>query len=169
MGRRSKNKQGDPEPFPDRQTAAPKKLGKRKPEHNDAGRPAKKLKGSLGQRKGKVTKKASIATLPGGRPEGKENVTGSNGKSRAVVVEEKEGAELVWEDVEDDVDLEAEAKCVCFCVYILLSGFNHSTGLFSTPAITKMPNLIFMGSQVTLQTLRWMTTSALVCCDSGTF
>ena len=124
MGRRAKNKQGDPEPIEGANGAgarpSAKKLGKRKAEvEGDATskRPAKKLKEEVRPKKG--ADKKSVAT--------KEQVKKTKGpllpkkaplKKRKDESEESEeddedaeGASSAgWEDVEDDV--KAEAKYV---------------------------------------------------------
>jgi ribosomal RNA methyltransferase Nop2 len=104
MGRRSKNKQGAPEPLNDRQTASPKKLGKRKLEHEDGGRPVKKVKESVGLRREKNGKKVVRFA---DKTKGKENV--KKGKVKDV---NGEDSDVAWEDVDDDddLDLKAEAK-----------------------------------------------------------
>ncbi|KAL4253893.1 class I-like SAM-binding methyltransferase superfamily protein [Abortiporus biennis] len=121
MGRRAKNKQGDPSPLTE-VTAdngasgrlSAKKLGKRKADVEEdvlTKRPSKKVKeteGKKGAKDVKVEKKKS----------GKEK-TGKTKKSKKVTVEEDEDDEMVveegegsegWEDVDDDDDLKAQAK-----------------------------------------------------------
>jgi hypothetical protein len=106
MGRRSKNKQGDPEPMKDRQIASPKKLGKRKLEHEDVVRPVKKVKESGGLRREKSSKKAVVGGV--NKVKEKENVGKSKGKKTRNTSEEE--SDTQWEDVDDDVDLKAEVK-----------------------------------------------------------
>lgn len=98
MGRRWKNRQGDPEPLADPQQLAPKKLGKRKPDHEDGGRPVKKAKEAAT----KPSKKAAAASKSKGK--GKEQPK----KSKAI----EDDGDLGWEDMEDDIDLKAASKYV---------------------------------------------------------
>jgi hypothetical protein len=129
MGRRAKNKQGDPLPLhadPDlngswksstakskpghKKSSAPNlkaKLGKRKPERDDYGeRVTKKPKGVLPAGKSEPQAKA----MPIKRPDAK-----GQGKSKGREVDPEENEDEVismgWED-EEDVDVRAEARCV---------------------------------------------------------
>ncbi|KAJ3551994.1 hypothetical protein NM688_g4392 [Phlebia brevispora] len=119
MGRRAKNKQGNPEPLadsrPNAQATKPsaKKLGKRKAEVEDDGhdtqskRPAKKMKevesavnvskkaGEKATSKLKKTEKAKIGKTKR-KPEDEEHEAGTSSEG--------------WEDVDDEYDLEKEAK-----------------------------------------------------------
>lgn len=130
MGRRSKNKQGDPEPFADRQDSGPaKKLGKRKPEHEDGGRPVKKAKESAVPLKGKpVAKKTLSASRVAAPPKAKE------GKGKSAVVEDD--GDLGWEDMEDDIDLKAASKYVGR-VSLLRITIHNCLGPFSRTMKTK--------------------------------
>jgi ribosomal RNA methyltransferase Nop2 len=100
MGRRWKNRQGDPEPLADPQQPGPKKLGKRKPDHEDDGRPAKKVKEAAG----KPGKKSPAASKAKGK--------GKAQPKKSKVVEDD--GDLGWEDMEDDIDLRAASKYVQF-------------------------------------------------------
>ena len=136
MGRRAKNKQGDPLPLesdPDLNGSliASKlisksglkgkpsasnlnaKLGKRKPERDDDGdRATKKPKGVRLAGKSKLQAKAAPAKMPPSKGKGKPVKPNAN----RVDLEEDEvlddDGSVGWEDV-DDVDVQAEARCAC--------------------------------------------------------
>lgn len=125
MGRRAKNKQGDPEPIVDANGAgarpSAKKLGKRKAEvEGDATskRPAKKLKEEVRPKKGAADKKGMTAKEQKKKTKGPVLSQKAPQKKRKDESEESEeddedaeGASSAgWEDVEDDV--KAEARCV---------------------------------------------------------
>ena len=101
MGRRAKNKQGDPPPLVEVQAnAAPrpsaKKLGKRKadPEdHASTKRPTKKTRESQGKKGGTKVSKNSTSDKPSGK--------------RRKTVEDESASSDGWENVEDDTDLES--------------------------------------------------------------
>lgn len=124
MGRRAKNKQGDPEPLTDvnGQAGRPsaKKLGKRKAEVEDGGResaskrPTKKLKESVseksekgGQARKEINKKTKVAAI---KKKQKESESESDSGEEDEVMEG--GSSEGWEDVENDFDVKAEAKYV---------------------------------------------------------
>lgn len=124
MGRRAKNKQGDPVPFAEVNGAAgggrpsAKKLGKRKAEFDDEGgketslgkRPQKKVKESesgKGKGKGKDAsgkKGASVKTAKSSA------ALGAKRRKEAVAEQEEGGSSEGWEDVEDDEDLKTQTK-----------------------------------------------------------
>lgn len=135
MGRRAKNKQGDPLPLeadPDLngsskalkskskpglkgKFSAPNlnaKLGKRKSEHDDdGGRATKKPKGALSAGKSKTQAKAAPAKKPAAK------ATGKPMRSNAKKVDlEEDGVmndgSVGWENAED-IDMQAAARCVC--------------------------------------------------------
>ena len=136
MGRRAKNKQGDPLPLhadPDlngsskalRLKSKPRlkdkfsapnlnaKLGKRKSEHNDDGeRAAKKPKGALSAGKSKPQAKAA----PAKKPVAKATSKPLRSNAKKVDLEEDgvmdDDGSVGWEDVED-VDMQAAARYVC--------------------------------------------------------
>jgi len=136
MGRRAKNKQGDPLPLdadPDLngsskalklkskpglkgKFSAPNlnaKLGKRKSEHgDDGGRATKKPKGALSAGKSKPQAKAAPAKKPAAKVTGKPIRT----NAKKVDLEEDgvmdDDGSVGWEDAED-VDMQAAARCVC--------------------------------------------------------
>jgi len=136
MGRRAKNKQGDPLPLdadPDLRgsSIASKliskpglkgkpsasnlnaKLGKRKPERDDDGdRATKKPKGPRPAGKSKPQAKAVSAKKPAAEAKGKP--VKSNGKKadheEAEVLDDDDS--VGWENVED-ANVRAEARCVC--------------------------------------------------------
>lgn len=127
MGRRAKNKQGDPAPLAEvnGQAGRPsaKKLGKRKAEFQDdarealSKRPVKKIKesevsklGKGGQAKHEETKKGKAKVDKG--PLGKK-------KHKAVQDDDEEeeeasegGSSAGWEDINDGENHEAQRKCV---------------------------------------------------------
>jgi len=147
MGRRAKNKQGDPLPLdadPDlngslmasKLTSKPglrakpptsnsnTKLGKRKLEQEDGGgRAAKKPKGARLVAKSKPRAEAARTKEP---LEAKGKPVKPNRKG--VDLEEDEalddGGSVGWEDV-DDVGVQAEARCVCLLEDVV---FTQSTG-----------------------------------------
>lgn len=91
MGRRAKNKQGDPAPLRDPDTTSTEKLGKRKAEDDGPKRSPKKIKAASSDKsksRGKVKHQKS-----NGKVKGKETV--------------REGS-LGWEDI-DEGNLEAHA------------------------------------------------------------
>jgi 25S rRNA (cytosine2870-C5)-methyltransferase len=96
MGRRAKNKQGDPAPLHDRDSARTKKPGKRKAEDDGPKRSPKKIKATSGSVAMNGDKSKSI---------GKAKVDRSNRKAEGK--ENREGS-LGWEDM-DDGNLEAHA------------------------------------------------------------
>jgi 25S rRNA (cytosine2870-C5)-methyltransferase len=108
MGRRAKNKQGDPVPIRDAKENAgrlsPKKLGKRKAEDvdsKDSSRPVKKAKGKAELRtKGKLN-------IPG-----KGVKVGHKSKVKPAVLGDAGTDSEGWEDVEDGVDLKSQAMYV---------------------------------------------------------
>ena len=130
MGRRAKNKQGDPLPLhedPDLNgsfkastlksksgfngnppASNPKaKLGKRKPERDDDGeRVTKKPKGVLSTGKSQPQAKSALAKRPSSMAKGK-----SKGKTVSFEEVEDDDGSVGWEDVEG-VDVQAEARCV---------------------------------------------------------
>ena len=130
MGRRAKNKQGDPLPLhadPDLngswkastlkskprlngKSSAPNpkaKLGKRKPERDDyAERVTKKPKGVRPAGKSEPQAKAVPAKRPESKVQGK-----LKGRQVDYEEDEDEDGSMGWED-EEDVDVRAEARCV---------------------------------------------------------
>ena len=136
MGRRAKNKQGDPLPLdadPDLRgsSIASKliskpgvkskpsasnlnaKLGKRKPERYDDGdRATKKPKGARPTGKSKPQAGATPAKKPAAKAKGKPMK--SNGRKADLEEDEvlDNDGSMGWEDV-DDADVRAEARCVC--------------------------------------------------------
>lgn len=120
MGRRAKNKQGDPTPLVDAnaQGARPsaKKLGKRKADAEDdarevvSKRPAKKMKEDVkkGEKKGTAKKQAP---KKGAAPKASKKVEESEDEELDEDEVMESGSSEGWEDVED-ADIEAEAKCV---------------------------------------------------------
>ena len=123
MGRRAKNKQGDPAAFVEAQenTGRPsqKKLGKRKADDVDSNskRPAKKVKESdtrpgkppkstIAKGKEKTVVKSEVRANPN-KPKSKKK------QDRFEDEDEAAGSSEGWEDVEDDDDdLHTQAKCV---------------------------------------------------------
>lgn len=96
MGRRAKNKQGDPTPIRDPDITSTKKPGKRKAEDDGAKRSPKKIKAASGPlvNKGK----------------GKENAKPQNSNAKAKGKETIREESLGWEDIGDeDGILEAHA------------------------------------------------------------
>lgn len=131
MGRRAKNKQSDPAPFAEVQSnAAPrpsaKKLGKRKAEVEDdpvAKRPSKKVKESQ-NRKTSSKVRGKDATKNGKSNKAKE-------KSNIPTIEDESGSSEGWEDVDDDMDLEASKQCatsIFIHIYLIfIPGFLSSS------------------------------------------
>lgn len=121
MGRRAKNKQGNPVPLAEVNGAAgggrpsAKKLGKRKAAFDDEGgkelslskRPTKKVKESeSGKGKGKDAsgkKGANVKTT-------KSSVALGTKKRKDVVEQEEGGSSEGWEDVEDDDNFKTQTK-----------------------------------------------------------
>jgi len=104
MGRRAKNKQGDPASLDtSKENSKPpqKKLGKRKaePEADEGRRPSKKAKETEG-----TNKKAKSILKPGKGGEKVGEGGGKKGKSKSAAAD-------LWEDVDDDANLRAQAKC----------------------------------------------------------
>ncbi|KII89209.1 hypothetical protein PLICRDRAFT_599770 [Plicaturopsis crispa FD-325 SS-3] len=116
MGRRAKNKQGDPAAFsePKERASRPstKKLGKRKAESEvdhdadgkGAGRPAKKAKDNSANSTGSAKPRKRVDSKPS-------KSKGTSAKAPAPSEGESEG----WEDVEDPMDLSGQAE------YVLIS------------------------------------------------
>ncbi|OCH95028.1 NOL1/NOP2/sun family putative RNA met [Obba rivulosa] len=116
MGRRAKNKQGNPQPLPETRENASKpsqkKLGKRKADADfDGGRdeitkrPTKKARESLPKEDKKAGKgKGKKVAFAGDDASG--SVKSSKSKGKEPVVDEEDG----WEDVEDEEDLKTHAK-----------------------------------------------------------
>lgn len=184
MGRRAKNKQGDPLPLhadPDlngssRLMSKPglrtkpsasnlnAKLGKRKSERDDDGERAnKKPRGSRSIGKSKTQTKAAPAKQPASKVKGKH--TKANGKKVDLKGDEvlDDDGSVGWEDV-DDVDMRAEARCVClFGGVDILAQFTGflPTGHYSTTAIspTRTPKVNMMKSLPDLPEA-WKTWSA---------
>ncbi|KAJ3476497.1 hypothetical protein NLI96_g11117 [Meripilus lineatus] len=107
MGRRAKNKQSDPAPFAEVQSnAAPrpsaKKLGKRKAEVEDDAvtkRPSKKVK--------ETQNKQTSSKVKGKEASKSGKLSKSKEKSNKPIIEDEGGSSEGWEDVDDDMDLEA--------------------------------------------------------------
>jgi hypothetical protein len=140
MGRRAKNKQGDPlplhadpdlngsskawqpkaKPRPKGASSTPNlraKLGKRKPERDDDGeRATKKPKGVPPAGKPKSQTKAAPTKRPIAKGKGKPN--GTRGNPRGAGVTGDDGS-VTGEDVED-VDMQAEARSVCLSEDLML-------------------------------------------------
>ena len=141
MGRRAKNKQGDPEPYVDPNEGAAvarpsaKKLGKRKAEEEEGvERSAKKMKAvedakekNQSKSKAKGKEKENVVVKKGTEKTKKSVKSSGKGKRKQVEEDEDEdeedeedldvdmeagGSSDGWEDVEDGVDLKAEAKSV---------------------------------------------------------
>ena len=125
MGRRAKNKQGDPEPFADANGAAArpsaKKLGKRKAEREDAvsKRPVKKMKEEVQSKEGMEKKGSTKKEVQMQKSKTAARVKAPPKKRKQEESEDEEedddleeGASSAgWEDVEDEYDVQAEAKC----------------------------------------------------------
>ena len=121
MGRRAKNKQGDPEPFAEVQENRPsqKKLGKRKADEVDAPakRPAKKARDIDGRPSKSVKTVASKGKekgVPKDTAKAKPAKAQAQKKQQVQFEDEDEGAGSSegWEDVEDNEDIKVQAKCV---------------------------------------------------------
>lgn len=118
MGRRAKNKQGDPAPIGDRENRpSQKKLGKRKAEDVEvpSKRPTKKARES----DVKPVKPSLVKGKSKSEPKSKSDKPKAKTQKRAHFEDEDEGAGSSegWEDVDSDGDLKAHAK------YVLLSCF----------------------------------------------
>lgn len=97
MGRRAKNKQGEPAPLKEFDETSSRRSEKRKAEDDGLKRLPKKSKPSAGV---KHTSKKGVTFTKD-----------TKGKSKAKNVDEEES--LGWEDIEDDdEDLKAHAACV---------------------------------------------------------
>ena len=114
MGRRAKNKQGDPAPLVDknapRERESAKKLGKRKADPEaapESKRPAKKAKESASGAKVKASKGKAVK----GKGQAKDK-----GESWDDL---PDGGSEGWEDVEDGGNLMAQTK-YAYVVYILV-------------------------------------------------
>ncbi|RPD66283.1 NOL1/NOP2/sun family putative RNA met [Lentinus tigrinus ALCF2SS1-7] len=117
MGRRAKNKQGDPQPLAQAQDNArpsQKKLGKRKADEVDSGakRPAKKVKESAAKpaktpaaTKGKEKSALKVAKGKADQPKPKKQK-----QARFEDEDDGAGSSEGWEDVDEDSDLKTQAK-----------------------------------------------------------
>lgn len=138
MGRRAKNKQGDPAPIRDAKENAgrlsPKKLGKRKAdaqtevEAKESSRPAKKAKG--------------VDSKVDGRAKGKLDRFGKRakvGRKSKAKLSGSEADDEGWEDVEDGVNLKSQAMCVeLHCDTCLYSFFTFIIqGHYSTMVVMR--------------------------------
>jgi hypothetical protein len=109
MGRRSKNKQGDPAPFANVKAysaqPSPEKLGKRKVVGTEAD-----IEGSRLQKKAKTAKKKAKTKEVEGY--GNERSRLSSGKQTVDhdMKGEDESESEGWEDVDDSLDLKVQAK-----------------------------------------------------------
>ncbi|KAL7283507.1 hypothetical protein ACG7TL_002940 [Trametes sanguinea] len=118
MGRRAKNKQGDPSPIVDAQEnggrPSQKKLGKRKADdvETTAKRPAKKPRESEGKAAKSPAAKGKEKGAAKGALKSKSDKPKQKQQKQARFEDEDEGAGSSegWEDVEDDEDLQAQAK-----------------------------------------------------------
>ncbi len=121
MGRRAKNKQGDPRPI-DQAYDKPsqKKLGKRKADEVDSGakRPAKKVKENAVKplkapvaANGKTKSALKVAKPRADQPKPKKQKQ-ARFEDEDEDEDEGAGSSEGWEDVDDDGDLKAQAKCV---------------------------------------------------------
>ena len=119
MGRRAKNKQGDPSPLLEVQENAgrpsQKKLGKRKADDVETTkRPAKKARESEGKPpkpsalKGKEKSSVKVAT----KAKSAKPKPAKQKQARFEDEDEGAGSSEGWEDVEDDGGLKAQAKYV---------------------------------------------------------
>jgi 25S rRNA (cytosine2870-C5)-methyltransferase len=114
MGRRAKNKQGDPVPIRDAKEnsgrLSPKKLGKRKADgqadvdSKDSSRPVKKAKGTSTKVELRTKGKLNIP--------GKGVKVGHKSKVKTAVLGGSGTDSEGWEDVEDGVDLKPQAMYV---------------------------------------------------------
>jgi len=119
MGRRAKNKQGDPESLQELTTAAhssPKKLGKRKADTGiDRQQPTKKVKDSVQLVSKHTNSPSSKKTVKNkskheGRP--REDVPWNGINS------EEDSSSAAWEDIQDNQDEDStptQTKCVTSC------------------------------------------------------
>lgn len=118
MGRRAKNKQGDPAPIGDRENRpSQKKLGKRKADdvaEAPSKRPAKKARESDAKPAKPSLVKGKPKSEPKGEPKAKSDKPKAKTQKRAHFEDEDEGAGSSegWEDVDSDGDLKAHAKYV---------------------------------------------------------
>lgn len=122
MGRRAKNKQGNPEPLVEvnGQAGRPsaKKLGKRKAEFEDdarealSKRPAKKIKESEKSKGGKGGKGGKVQASATKKAAPKADKAVSGKKKREAVQEEDEegGSGDGWEDVDEEEDLKTHTR-----------------------------------------------------------
>ncbi|OJT14584.1 25S rRNA (cytosine-C(5))-methyltransferase nop2 [Trametes pubescens] len=115
MGRRAKNKQGDPAPIGDRENRpSQKKLGKRKADDVEAPskRPAKKARESEVKPAKPSIVKGKPKTVATGEAKAKSDKPKAKTQKRAHFEDEDEGAGSSegWEDVDDDGDLKSHAK-----------------------------------------------------------
>jgi ribosomal RNA methyltransferase Nop2 len=123
MGRRAKNKQGDPSPFGEPSASKPseKKLGKRKADALDdappaKARPAKKLRDDAAR---PVVRKATKDVPKAVKPKAAKTAPPAKKERVPPVQEDVEdgGDSEGWEDVDDQPDLAAASRCViinCF-------------------------------------------------------
>jgi hypothetical protein len=171
MGRRAKNKQGDPVPFAEvngvvgsgRPSA--KKLGKRKAEFDDDGgkdsapskRPQKKVKESeSGKGKGREKdangkKGTSLKAVKSSAALGKKK------RKEAAVEKDESGGSEGWEDVEDDEDLKTQTKQVFRPPYndpVTKSSYYSTTGLCFTIAMIATKTAL-QDMTETLQIMIW--------------
>lgn len=116
MGRRSKNKQGPPQPL-DSDSLSAGRTGKRKADDEGVSgvRPNKKLKDVSNKVKSKSLSK-SKPTVPNGKGRPQEEKDEKKSKKKVQIQENEDGgAESTdgWEDVDDEIDLKAQARCIC--------------------------------------------------------
>jgi ribosomal RNA methyltransferase Nop2 len=154
MGRRAKNKQGDPHPLleirgKENQTrgAPSRQVGKRKADADtdavdggDSARPTKRAKGVFGKASHPVGKSKSVGR---GGEQAKRAAGAKQPKSkqlavlkpRAIVQEDEEegGSSEGWEDVDEDEELCAEQRCVCFRFTCLRFGGRGPLTLYKIP------------------------------------
>ncbi|KAI0341733.1 NOL1/NOP2/sun family putative RNA met [Trametopsis cervina] len=133
MGRRAKNKQGDPKPFAEvnghangRPGPSAKKLGKRKAEFEDTDADAAMDVDAKDASHKRPAKKGKVEVKPKGRkekeqPVERKKVLGKPGKTTAAATKQKPkgakekdaqdgGSSEGWEDVDDEDDLKAQTK-----------------------------------------------------------
>lgn len=120
MGRRAKNKQGNPEPLAQVLENEPrpssKKLGKRKAEETDvkeglSKRPVKKARESTGNGNATAKNSQDNGRVDKGGVKAKAALSKSKTKGkRRKEDDEDEGSSEGWEDVQDEGDLRAQAK-----------------------------------------------------------
>lgn len=160
MGRRAKNKQGDPAPFSEVQENAgrpsQKKLDKRKADEVDSSskRPTKKAK-EIDIRPGKSARSPAPKGKEKNAVKGEAKAKAGEPKKQQARFEEDEGAggSEVWEDVEDDGDLQTQAQCVRLKwdshigTHIVLPVGHYSAGATKTRSLD---------SRVISTTLIWM-------------